>query len=144
MPRTTQAGRNKEGRHVRCTRGAALHRLQNLADRLAVVIGGALGRPDLVDVGGRRRAAESAARRAGRRFPGGKVFIDGRRATRGAAAILAREAAFCIAAAIEANGSAPDAVGGTDSVLRPADANRWIVRRLRASWIADIAASVGS
>ena len=76
--------REEERRHVGRARGAALQRLEHLADRLAVVIGGALRRLHLFEVGGRRAAPEGLA--GSRRLAGilqEKVFVDrGRRAGR--------------------------------------------------------------
>src|SRR5690349_15437230 len=61
-----------------CARGALLQRLEHLPDRLAVVIGGAVDRFHLVEVGRRRRAAHGLLQE--------KVFVDRGRAARGTAA----------------------------------------------------------
>ena len=74
----------EERRHVGRARGAPLHRLQNLPDRLAIVIGGALRRPHLFDRGGRgARPTVSCKNRSS--SIGGALRLGRRRAGRSAA-----------------------------------------------------------
>ena len=127
--------REEERGRIGRARGTLLQRLQHLPDRLAVVIGGALDRLHLVEVGRRRRAArrspgETGPRRSAERCGsgGGGLRARARTASRRSPGRTDRP---------------PEPSAGPARAALAAGAGG-SSRRLRASWIADIAASVGS